>query len=222
MEPSATPDERFGVLTLVENEVQARVRPGADLEPAREGLKIFVGGELLTGADGRAELHLLPEDTIVRVNANSHFVLKKRDPATATTSLKLLFGKIWIILKGGSLDVETPNGVASVRGSIMSVEYYPQQQSITVVCLEGHCAFESSQGTVEMTTGQMISISPVTPQPVSTPKTMNPDEYKHEQEQLESWDKPSHGPSKTPSATKTPHAKMTPTLIPTVIYSPTP
>ncbi len=224
--PSATPDQRYGILTLVENDVQIRVRPGEAFQPAAEGQKLFVGGEILTNADSRAELHLLPEDTIVRINANTHFVLKKREPTTATTSLKLLFGKIWIILKGGSLDVETPNGVASVRGSIMSVEYYPDQQAVTVVCLEGHCAFSSAEGTVEMTTGQMISISPVTPQPVSTPETLKPDEYKHEQEQLESWDKQTPEPDKTPMWTKTPRpnkSMMTPTVVlPTPTIEPTP
>ncbi len=217
--PSATPDQRYGILTLVENDVQIRVRPGEAFQPAVEGQKLFVGGEIITNADSRAELHLLPEDTIVRINANTHFVLKKREPTTATTSLKLLFGKIWIILKGGSLDVETPNGVASVRGSIMSVEYYPDQQTVTVVCLEGHCTFSHAENTVEMTTGQMISINPMTPKPVSTPETLPPEEYKHEKEQLETWDEQTPKPYKTPMLTKTPRPNKD-TLTPTATSEP--
>jgi hypothetical protein len=100
---------------------------------------------------------LLPDGTIIRVGPNSSFSIPKlaEENGEPTTTIQLIFGKVFILLNGGSLDVETPSGVASVRGSLLSVEYDPQTKRVNAACLEGHCGIKNEDGEeVEIPEGQ--------------------------------------------------------------------
>ncbi|NPA93171.1 MAG: FecR domain-containing protein, partial [Chloroflexi bacterium] len=174
--PSPTPDTRFGTLTLVENDVRASIHEGMEPMPAAQGLKIFVTGQVITGDASRAELRLSPEDTLVRIGANTQFVLQARDQKEEKTTLRLLLGKLWVILRGGTLDVDTSSGTAAVRGSLMSVAFDPQSGRMTVTCLEGHCALSNAQGSVELTGGEAASILSAD-QPPSPPRQLYPREF---------------------------------------------
>jgi len=173
--PSPTPDPRYGTLTMVENDVKASIRADMEPMPAAEGLKIFVTGKVITGDASRAELQLSPEETLVRVGAHSQFVLKERFQEEEKTTLRLLLGKLWVILRGGTLDVETSSGTAAVRGSLMSVAYNPETGQMTVTCLEGHCALSNDLGSVDLVGGQAASISALG-QPPTPPRQIYPNE----------------------------------------------
>jgi hypothetical protein len=142
----------------MENTVSARLTAISDLLPAAKGMTISSGGATVTGNDGRARLDLLPDGTIVRVGPNSSFTVSEiteTDGAPKTT-LELLFGKVYILLNGGSLNVKTPTGIASVQGSVMSVEYDPGTKRMQTVCLEGHCSLADGGGNkVSLTQDQM-------------------------------------------------------------------
>ena len=114
-----------------------------------------VNGQVQTGADGRARLDL-SSGTIIRVSPSSLFTLTSNEETDGglITKLKMEFGKIFIILNGGQADVETPSGVASVRGSYMKVEIDPITKNIYVTCLEGNCSASNPAGTVNFTNGQ--------------------------------------------------------------------
>ncbi len=177
--PTATPDPRFATVEDAVNDVTARARPDDAPAPATQGLKIYTGGDVQTGDESRASLLLTPEDTIIRVGANTHFVLQARTPDEGKTTLQMLLGKLWIILKGGSLDVETPSGTASVRGSLMSVSY-TADGALQVTCLEGHCGVQSTTGEhVDLTNGEAITI-PGVGEPPS-------DIFPIPEEELEEW-----------------------------------
>ena len=148
---------REAVVSEFENEVVVRAASEGEFVPAESGFVIQTGGALQTGADGRARLDLKPEGTIVRVAPNSAFTLPQITEVDGEpkTTLSLFFGKIFVLLNGGSLDVETPSGVASVRGSLLSVSIDPSTNRLQAVCLEGHCALENENGdTQELEEGQ--------------------------------------------------------------------
>jgi len=167
---SPTPDPRFALVKEAVNDVMARPHPEDTPIPAKPGMKIYPGGDVQTGDESRATLLLMPEETIIRIGANTHFVLKARDPAEGQTMLQMIMGKIWIILKGGSLDIETPSGTASVRGSLMSAGYNTDG-ALQVACMEGHCSLRSTTGeTVELTGGQAAVI----PSPGAAPSAPFP------------------------------------------------
>jgi hypothetical protein len=124
-------------------------------------MSILPTGGVETGAEGRARLDLLPEGTIVRVGPNSSFTMPvlTEDNGKPKTTLELLFGKVYILLNGGSLEVKTPTGVAMVRGSLMRVEYDPETKKLKASCLEGHCSLKNEKGdTVELEAGEYTYI----------------------------------------------------------------
>lgn len=144
------PAAREAVLSEFENEVVVRAAFEGEFIPAEIGFIIQQGGGLQTGETGRARLDLKPEGTIVRVAPNSAFTLPQivETDGEPKTTLDLFFGKIFILLNGGSVDVQTPSGVASVRGSLLSVSFDPVNGRIQAACLEGHCALQNEGGNV--------------------------------------------------------------------------
>lgn len=164
-EPLSTATEapvaREARISEVQNEVLARALSTSELAPASVGTSILPTGGVETGTDGRARLDLLPEGTIVRVGPNSSFTVPEivEENGQPKTVIELLFGKVYILLNGGSLEVETPSGVASVRGSLMRVEYDAETKRIKASCLEGHCALKNENGIeVELVAGEYTYI----------------------------------------------------------------
>lgn len=157
--PVPTPS-RIASIALVEPLVEARASASVDFSAAAPGVTLPVGGEARTGEAGRARLDLAPDGTIIRLAPNTHFTVAKleEDSGNPFTELKLFFGQLYIILSGGELQVQTPSGVASVRGSMMSVSYDPNAKIMTVTCLEGHCSLRNDKGLIELIAGQAADI----------------------------------------------------------------
>ncbi len=161
--PTASPaptSARSALFTEVENAVEARPSPSDEYAPASVGLTILTGGAARTGDDGRARLDLLPDATILRLAPNTIFALSELEETDdgPFTILKLFIGKIYIILSGGELQVETPSGLASVRGSMMGVSYDPKTGAMTVTCLEGHCRLQNRDHGIDLVAGQAADI----------------------------------------------------------------
>lgn len=125
--------------------------------PAAENARLEVNGQVQTGDDGRVRLDL-SSGTIIRVAPSSLFTLTANEQSAngLMTKIKLDLGKIFIILNGGQADVETPSGVASVRGSYMKVEVDPITKDIYITCLEGNCSASNPTGSVNFTNGQKV------------------------------------------------------------------
>ncbi len=161
------------VLADIENDVSARALFSEDFSPASTGMNIHPSGGVETGVDGRARLDLLSEGTIVRVGPNSSFTIPEITVVNSQpkTTIELLFGKIFILLNGGSLDVKTSMGVASGRGSLMRVEYDFEKKLLIASCLEGHCTLKNKNGgVVDLVAGEFSYIeggqSPVNPEKI--------------------------------------------------------
>ena len=163
--PDPDPVEPISVrdasISAVANQAQARSTENEQFVTAQEGMIIFVGGGVQTFQGGRASLNLRPEGTIIRVGPNTIFTLQTlmTEDNGPLTRIKLDFGQIWILLNGGSLEVETPSGVASVRGSLLGVSYDPADEHMEAHCLEGDCTLENDFGGVKFTNGQESNIN---------------------------------------------------------------
>lgn len=152
---------REAVLSEIENDVTAKIESSSEFSSANVGTIIPIGGTIQTGDDSRAKLNLTPENTIVRVGPNSSFTLSQMDDENGEpkTTLELLFGKIFILLNGGSLEVQTPSGTASVRGSLLSVQYDPETNRVRASCLEGFCSLENENGDeVDLVEGESVFV----------------------------------------------------------------
>lgn len=159
---NSTPNSaRTAQLSELRNTVEARASETTDWQAAAEGDGLAAGGGVRTGDEARARVDI-SDGTIVRLAPNTEFTLRQfNDPVTQWS---LSAGKLWIsvtkALGGGAFEVETPNGVAAVRGSLMGVEYYPANGHMIITCLEGQCRLTQpgSGKFTDLTAGQQTGI----------------------------------------------------------------
>jgi hypothetical protein len=146
------------VLRELEGSVTAR-QAEEEFSTAKEGYVLYLNGQVKTGKDGRARLDF-PDETIVRVGPSSLFTLEEIEQAEEGSIKRLFleFGQLWVVLMGGEMEVDTPAGVASVRGSYLSVWQDEETGEIYLTCLEGLCGWEFEGEKVTITAGQTIRV----------------------------------------------------------------
>jgi hypothetical protein len=146
-----TPKPRSAQLSDFQNTVESQFEQDAEWQPAVVGQTILTGGGARTEDESRARLEI-SDGSITRLGANTTFTLEElssglTDPVTV---LNLDAGKIWAfvtaVLGSGKFEIETPVGIAGVRGSLMSVEYNPVTNQMIVTCLEGLCFLRGASG----------------------------------------------------------------------------
>ncbi|MGH2522660.1 MAG: FecR domain-containing protein, partial [Anaerolineales bacterium] len=107
-------------------------------DAARIGQALAVGNQVRTADESLAAIRFA-SGSLTRLAPNSLFTLTAlgNRPDAPITRIELALGKVFILLfgSGGGLEVETPAGVAAVRGSLMSVEVTDRGEVI-VTCLE--------------------------------------------------------------------------------------
>ncbi|MBI4770613.1 MAG: FecR domain-containing protein [Chloroflexi bacterium] len=157
---------RWAKLSDLRNTVEAQDKPGADWQAAVEGQDVHAGGGVKTGEEARARLNI-SDGTIIRLAASTVFSLTELspEPKNAVTRLQLGAGKMWLSVSKalglGSFEVDTPVGVAAVRGSLMSTEFFPSDGRMIVTCLEGQCRLTGKTGSgkfADLTAGQQTGI----------------------------------------------------------------
>jgi len=158
----ATPSRTAQILEL-KNEVNARQTADIDWQTASEGAQINAGGGVRTGEESKVRVDT-SDGSIIRIAANTEFELlelavKDQDPVTR---LKVTAGKVWVVvakaLGQGAFEIETPSGVSTVRGSLMSVGYASDSGRAFVTCLEGACSLSNASGATDLTAGQQTEI----------------------------------------------------------------
>jgi hypothetical protein len=152
---NTTPANLTATLSELVGKVDIKSADSDAFTPADANTVLEPNGQIQTGDDGRVRLDL-SSGTIIRVASSSSFTLTSNEETEGglITKLTLAAGKVFIILNGGHAEVETPSGVASVRGSYMKVEVDPETGDVYVTCLEGHCGAQNPAGNVEFTQGQ--------------------------------------------------------------------
>jgi hypothetical protein len=159
--PTVAPLSLSAKLSEVAGKAEIKQASQTSFSPASVDSVIEANGQVQTGDDGRVRLDL-SSGTIIRVAPSSLFTLTSNEVMEGglATRIKLELGKIFIILNGGSAEVETPSGVASVRGSYLKVEIDPVTGDIKLTCLEGNCSASNSAGSVDFTSGQSVVLHP--------------------------------------------------------------
>jgi hypothetical protein len=212
------------VLSELRNTVLAQPVAETQWQAADEGQQLEVGGGVQTKTESGARVDI-SDGTIMRLAENTVFQLKELSllPTDPVTRMYLEAGKVWVLVSKalgmGSFEVATPVGVATVRGSLISIEYAPDAEQMTVTCLEGDCLLVGTGGaSEELGAGQQAEImgegqSPTAAHTISV-------------EQLQGWS--DNFPEAalaineiTPAPTQTPSATATATSTPTVTPSPT-
>ncbi len=162
---TASTGTRLAQLAELKNDVQSRTSSTGDWQTAAEGAQVAAGGGVKTGDDSRVRLDI-SDGTILRLAPQTEFELKELSPQATdpVTQFTLAAGKMWVAvtsaLGGGSFGVETPVGVATVRGSYMSIEYFPANGQMIASCLAGKCRLASSTSNkfTDLNTGEQSGI----------------------------------------------------------------
>ncbi len=141
------------------------VQPETDTDPVQLFVAndpLFAGQEIVTLFESDAQVNL-KDGTIIRLGemTNVEFLEFSGEEIPFDTRLTLLSGQLWVILAGGSLQVETAFGTASVSGSYLGVEFDLENQILTATCLEGVCNLENENGSTGLISGQASSIKGV-------------------------------------------------------------
>ncbi len=224
--PTPTPLPRSAAVSEISNEVEARLDAEADWAAASEGEQIATGGSVRTGDEARARVDL-SDGAIMRLAPNSEFALVtlSPEPADPVTKFTLAAGKLWVAvtqtLGQGSFEIETPQGTATVRGSLMSVSFLSVSGQMIVSCLEGLCRLTGQSGKfTDLQTAQQSEI-PGAGQDPTPAQRIDP-------VQLADWARefpeaallaaittPGPPPTNTPTPTPTPTATFTPSPTPT-------
>lgn len=160
--PIPTADSALNAtLQEIAGAVRAKDLVDVDFSNAENGRTIQEEGQVRTLEDGYTRVDL-SSGTLIRMAPRSYFTLIDNQPQddSLLTRIKLEVGQIWIVLNGGSLEVETPSGQASVRGSYMMVEVDPETQAAFISCLEGHCLLQNPAGSLELVNGQRAKLQP--------------------------------------------------------------
>jgi hypothetical protein len=153
--PSSQSAVQSAVLGKPTGDVNVQPTVEEDFISAIEGYVLNEGGRVQTGEDGRVRLDL-SSGTILRVGPTSLFKLEANTPADdgLITTISLELGRLWVILNGGQLKVDTDSGQATVRGSYMSVDF--KDGLLRLTCLEGTCTFQNETGDYTIPAGSKL------------------------------------------------------------------
>lgn len=151
-DPSVTLGEVSGA-------VESRRNATADFVSAQLGDLLNPGGAVKTGADGRARIDFA-DGTTLRVTPLSIFTITaiETESGGLLKKIKLDAGNLFIILNGGVLEVDTPSGQASVRGSYMFVSFNEATGEFEITCLEGTCTMQTEGGEITLGAGETASV----------------------------------------------------------------
>jgi hypothetical protein len=159
--------EMTAVLSELEGEVIAKQVDESDFSVVTNGFILNSLGQVSTGFESRVRLDL-SDGSIVRLGANAFFTLEYGEEEKEGTNSKfeLDIGEIWVILKGGSIDVDTESGVASVRGSYLGISVGPNGE-VYLTCFEGDCYAATVTGVIHFSAGETVLIMGITIPPTT-------------------------------------------------------
>ena len=151
-------------ISEIEGSAEQRNDAQTNWATAAVGQTLNAGNQVRTGPESVAAIQFA-EGAITRLGPDTLFTVSELggDSQNPLIKLQLAAGQLFVLITGslgtGSVEVETPIGVAAVRGSLMSVEVTDDGR-IVVTCLEttGTCHLENESGSVEIQSGQQAEI----------------------------------------------------------------
>lgn len=155
---------RSAQISEIKSDVNKRETETVDWQSAAEGDEINAGGGVRTGDESRVRIDI-SDGTIVRIAPNTEFTLLELSPAETDpiTRLQMETGKVFVwvtkALGLGTFEIETPSGVATVRGSLMSAQYDEVTGRFLITCLEGECRLAVGEVFTDLTEGQQTEVT---------------------------------------------------------------
>jgi len=149
----------------------------ADFSQAHVGDRLRNGDRVRTSSRTRAALRFTDDGSILRLNPNSQVSLTSgEERGVVVRTMNMEFGELWARVtrhQGTTLRVQTPAGVAAVKGTEFVVRV-DERGNTTVLTLEGVVEFFNQHGRADITAGHKVTVDsatapraePATPQDV--------------------------------------------------------
>lgn len=135
------------------------VEPNNNQRAAQLGQRLNNGDLVATSPNTRAAIRFTDDGSLVRLNPNSQLQVRAEgDRGALSKTLELEFGELWarVSPQQGAFQVQTPAGVAAVRGTEFVVRVGPDGAT-TIITLEGALDFFNDAGTVQVGAGRRAS-----------------------------------------------------------------
>lgn len=141
---------------------------------AQLGERLRHRDQVATSATTRAALRFTDDGSILRLNPSSQVrLLAGEDGSPVVRTLQLEFGEVWARVNrrgGAEFRVETPAGVAAVKGTELLVRV-DSAGVTTVITLEGVVEFFNQAGRTELTAGRKTTAESQADAPEAEPAT---------------------------------------------------
>ena len=219
-------------LEEVRGSVEVIPADGATWHPVFSGIEVGPGDRIRTGAQASVTIEF-PDGSRTELDANTELTVVelrvRRDGGSRTVFLRQWLGRtqnyVHPMPAAASLfKIETPSGVAAVRGTRFVVEVAPDGQTHLEVN-EGEVEVTAQDLSVRAFVGEEVLIRPGgAPRPICIPPTETPSPTPTPTLPPTATPVPTSTPipTHTPTASPTPTQTATPTPTPTPIPSPTP
>ncbi|MCI0697859.1 FecR family protein [candidate division KSB1 bacterium] len=163
--PSAVEKDIALVLKTI-GQVQVNTANGA-WQDAPKGTRLHAGMQLRTGNESLAAVVFTDDKSLLKVRSNSQVAIngKRETPASAggriAKTIAMQFGELWAKVTKGTAPfrVETPSGVAAVKGTIFYAILTDDGKFI-IVCLDGLVELINQFGSVLVKAGETGISSP--------------------------------------------------------------
>lgn len=139
------------------------VNPATAPRVAQLGDRLRNGDEVFTSANTRAALRFTDDGSILRLNPSARLRLTSGDErGVVVRTLQMEFGEVWVRVarhQGTTLRVQTPAGVAAVKGTEFVVRVDSATRATTVITLEGVVEFFNPSGRVDLPAGRKVTVA---------------------------------------------------------------
>lgn len=145
----AKSDKDVALLLKTKGRVQLRKFGLRNWAQAMRGSRINSGEIIRTGDQSLAALIFTDDKTLLKIRSNSNVTIKgTRKKNSIIKTLALNFGQLWakVTRQNTSMRIETPSGVATVKGTIGKFKYL--NDIFDVYCIEGSIILSNEYGTL--------------------------------------------------------------------------
>jgi ferric-dicitrate binding protein FerR (iron transport regulator) len=150
------------------------VTQGAAVDTAVLGRRLNSRDIVFTSENTRAAIRFSDDGSLLRLNPNSQLQIQAEgDRGALVKTIELEFGELWTRVTrrdATQLRVQTPSGVAAVKGTEFLVQVTAQGVT-SVLTLEGVVEFANKGGVVDITGGNIVVVQSNTDAPVARPAT---------------------------------------------------
>lgn len=159
------------VAVVIKAKGEVKIFSTKETKDAKNGSILCIGDELKTGKDGFAVVRYLDKGTIIEIMPQSSvsFPEKTTRDSKKVSRVKLFFGEIISIIKGKSFEIETPNSVASVKGTHLRIQHISDTTTVDVI--SGVVNLSNENGSIDISEGESgRCIGNSKPEKISKPK----------------------------------------------------